>query len=748
MKVVALVSGGKDSCYAMMECVRYGHDIVCLAHLHPPLELAPEDAEIDSFMYQSVGHNVVSLIAESMELPLVTQTITGTAIKQDIDYHGTTDGDEVEDLYRLLEKVLADYPEVEAVCTGAIFSSYQRNRVENVCSRLGLTSLGYLWRREQEDLLDDMVESGIEAILVKVASIGLTPRKHLGKTIEELQQDFLALQDKYQLNVCGEGGEYETLTLDCPLFKKRIVIDSSRVVLHSDDYFAPVAFLVIEKCHLEDKEPASPSKLASRLPISSFVPDLTLSAQEKPRGSDATSATTLAQTAPTGRAFLSAHRQFRNLFYLSGFMCSNSASFTLEQEIKELFDHAKDTLAKESMTLEDVCFVHLYVQDMNQFGQINAEYCKYFGTHMPPSRSCVEVGSLPARVLMDCIGIRGSGESKLRQSSRVTRDVLHIKSISAWAPNCIGPYSQANILHKSLILLAGQVSFLPQTMEIVGADHVAQAKQCYRNAGKVLESLESNLRHICSAVVYTTAMDTSGSSVADLTQVCRAQMVSNAGLKDRFEDVVDSDESDDEVDKDQERVALVTKAPLLVIQVSHLPRHALVEVELQAFCHRVLKHLGPVSSVFKLNSQIDNSGWEFECQTSIIPRAVSLIVCMATLPSPSKQALEADQVHQSALGLVKCIEKSLTNAQLPWDRVLHFRVFYQMAAFQSEVEIASALRDAITALCQHPLAADRALPAMTFVPTETIQNDALLAVQVTAHDLDKLETELWLRKQI
>lgn len=54
MKVVALVSGGKDSCYAMMECVRWGHEVVALAHLHPPLELAPEDAEIDSFMYQSV----------------------------------------------------------------------------------------------------------------------------------------------------------------------------------------------------------------------------------------------------------------------------------------------------------------------------------------------------------------------------------------------------------------------------------------------------------------------------------------------------------------------------------------------------------------------------------------------------------------------------------------------------------------------------------------------------------------------
>lgn len=30
MKVVALVSGGKDSCYAMMKCIQYGHEVLIL----------------------------------------------------------------------------------------------------------------------------------------------------------------------------------------------------------------------------------------------------------------------------------------------------------------------------------------------------------------------------------------------------------------------------------------------------------------------------------------------------------------------------------------------------------------------------------------------------------------------------------------------------------------------------------------------------------------------------------------------
>lgn len=343
------------------------------------------------------------------------------------------------------------------------------------------------------------------------------------------------------------------------------------------------------------------------------------------------------------------------------------------------------------MTLDDVCFVHLYVRDMGAFAHINAEYCKYFGQHMPPSRSCVEVSSLPARVLMDCIAIRGSGISKLQQA-RVVRDVLHIKSVSAWAPNCIGPYSQANILHKSLILLAGQISFLPQTMELIGADHVVQARQCFRNAGRVFEALNSNLRHVASAIVYTT----SRCNMKELVAVCRTQLVTNGGLKDRFEDVVDSDESDDELDKDAQRMALVKTAPMLAIHVSHLPRHALVEVELQAFCHRVLKHLNPVSSVYKVTPSSAAPVWEYECQRTTISRALCLVMCTATKTSSSSEenaiataTSSALDVNRVALGLLKCLEKSLTNAQLAWDRVIHLRVFYQDSAFASELKIAS-----------------------------------------------------------
>ncbi|TMW60109.1 hypothetical protein Poli38472_000151 [Pythium oligandrum] len=737
MKVVALVSGGKDSCYAMMECVRHGHELVSLAHLHPPLHLAPEEAEIDSFMYQSVGHNVVRLIAESMELPLVTETITGTAIKTDIDYATTTEGDEVEDLYRLLQKVATQFPDVQGVCSGAIFSSYQRNRVENVCARLGLTSLGYLWRRDQEELLDEMIESGIEAILVKVAAIGLQPRRHLGRTIGDLQMDLLGLQEKYQLNVCGEGGEYETLTLDCPLFKKRIVVDSSRTVLHSDDFFAPVAFLVVEQCHLEDKDEAVDASVLQRSLPPLFTPVATeiTSPLVTPR--------TLAFDENPERALLPSIGSFRDQFYVSGIMSTKSAELTLEEEMQDVLEQVKRTLAEQQMTLDDVCFVHLYVRDMNDFARINAEYCQHIPQYMPASRSCVELRSLPSRVLMDCFALRGSGVTKL-EKPRVQRDVLHIQSISAWAPNCIGPYSQANILHKSLILLAGQVAFQPETMQITGKDHVEQTKQCLRNAGRVFEALESNLRHVVSGVAYVVAPGDEEEALKRTMQTCHEQLITNADLRDEFENVPDSGESDNGVEEEElDHAALARNTPLLAVALSHLPRHALVEVELQSLTHRAFTHTHPRSSTLPPKEAI---GWRIQTQTSSIPRAMSLVMSTAeALAGNTSTPVPTTELETLCTMLMQHVDDALMAADLPWDRLFHLRVFYRPQTFPSELEIANALS---RVLARGIDAGDLRLPALTFVPVEAIHPNAQLAIQATAQDLDKLETDLWLQKQV
>ena len=74
MRVVALVSGGKDSCFSMLKCVENGHEIVALANLHPKDKTKNE---LDSYMYQTVGHQAIEYYAEAMGLPLFRGEIKG-----------------------------------------------------------------------------------------------------------------------------------------------------------------------------------------------------------------------------------------------------------------------------------------------------------------------------------------------------------------------------------------------------------------------------------------------------------------------------------------------------------------------------------------------------------------------------------------------------------------------------------------------------------------------------------------------
>lgn len=69
-----------------------------------------------------------------------------------------------------------------------------------------------------------MIKCEIDAIIIKVAALGLEPTRHLGRSLRLVEPHLLAMHEKYGLNVCGEGGEYETLTIDCPLYKSRIVM--------------------------------------------------------------------------------------------------------------------------------------------------------------------------------------------------------------------------------------------------------------------------------------------------------------------------------------------------------------------------------------------------------------------------------------------------------------------------------------------------------------------------------------------
>ncbi|XP_053553923.1 diphthine--ammonia ligase isoform X2 [Bombina bombina] len=502
MRVVALISGGKDSCYNMMQCVSAGHQIVALANLRPPQKTADE---LDSYMYQTVGHQALDLYAEAMDLPLYRATLQGTSLETGIAYT-PQEGDEVEDLYRLL-KLVKEKESVDSVSVGAILSDYQRVRVENVCQRLGLQPLAFLWRRNQEELLDEMISCGVQAILIKVAAYGLDPDKHLGKTLSEVRPHLKKLSDQFGVHVCGEGGEYETLTLDCPLFKKRIIVDSSDVVMHSNDAFAPVAYLRFLKLHLEDKVLSPEPMLKSSCPCDNDrVTSTTARATDEYDANKEQHLSSALQGLPD--VILSETKKCslrsQNGFQWIGEITANGE--TLLEACQRGLESLKAQVQELGLQMKDAVLIHLYVRNMEDFATINKMYGILF-PDAPPSRVCVQC-CLPQDGLFWMDGLFWQPTAfPYKEESIFERITMHVQSISHWAPANIGPYSQA-VRIGPWLFCAGQIALKPCTMQLVHGGITTEAEVSLQHVTSVLEAVcpGTSISHVLGTHCYVTQL--------------------------------------------------------------------------------------------------------------------------------------------------------------------------------------------------------------------------------------------------
>ena len=126
---VALISGGKDSVFTVQTLLRRGVRVACLLHLRPSVA---REEENHSYRFQTAMHEAIPMLAEAMGIPLVEHTFrSNSSLCREIAYTPTPD-DEIEELYAGVREARARFPEVDAVCCGAIASTYQANRLANV----------------------------------------------------------------------------------------------------------------------------------------------------------------------------------------------------------------------------------------------------------------------------------------------------------------------------------------------------------------------------------------------------------------------------------------------------------------------------------------------------------------------------------------------------------------------------------------------------------------------------------------
>ena len=199
MRLAALFSGGKDSTYAARLEEIAGHEIAYLVTLRSRRD--------DSYMFHTVNIELAALLAEALGIESV---VVNTEGEKEV---------ELDDLENALREL-----DIEGIVTGAIASSYQKTRIDMICEDLGLEHLSPLWGRNTEVLLEEMLQSGMEIIIASVAAMGLD-EKWLGRRLnEEATVELKLLNEKYGVDICGEGGEMETLVLDAPWFKSRLEV--------------------------------------------------------------------------------------------------------------------------------------------------------------------------------------------------------------------------------------------------------------------------------------------------------------------------------------------------------------------------------------------------------------------------------------------------------------------------------------------------------------------------------------------
>jgi uncharacterized protein (TIGR00290 family) len=542
LNVIALVSGGKDSFFSALHALQNGHRLVALANLAPTdpnagcevdFRIRPEDVaanpfipdaaiqDLDSFMYQSAGHQVIPVYPAATGLPLYSTPVSGRAVHQEKDYdpveaRGEPDGsngsnglhglDETESMFRLLKDIMTHHPEANAVCAGAILSTYQRTRVESVALRLGLTPLAYLWKytvlppppgtsqRDDAQLLRDMAAAGLDARIVKVASGGLDERD-LWRNVcgEEWIQRARAAMRRFgggeEGSVLGEGGEFETLVVNGPerLFRKRIVVDEDARDAHTE---SSQSWLTFRHVLLEDRAIGEDGDSAHGLGLVR-VPALLdrqfggiFNILKEHRMSETRIPARKPSEAPA-EATDNSHLQTLpeevadpdSLYWWVWADRDEAADFTIEWETDNVVQQILCLLQENTVPATAITNTIILLRRMADFPKVNRVYGSLFSRPNPPSRVTISCGDLlpPGRNIVIHLAVQHPAKRKSED-----RNGLHVQSRSYWAPANIGPYSQAVDYpiwarpapeHPTprLFSVAGQIPLVPATMVLPDA---------------------------------------------------------------------------------------------------------------------------------------------------------------------------------------------------------------------------------------------------------------------------------------
>ena len=202
-RCAVLFSGGKDSTMAAYLVKKKGYELTCL--------ITVLSRNKDSYMFHTPSIRRTKQQAKVMNLPLVIERTKGEKEK------------ELKDLEKSIRNAKKKY-KINCVVTGALHSVYQSSRIQKICDKLRLECFNPLWHKDEIKYLKEIIRRKFKVIVIGVSAYPLNA-SWLGRKIDkEFIEDVKELHEKYKIHAAGEGGEFETFVLDCPLFERPLKV--------------------------------------------------------------------------------------------------------------------------------------------------------------------------------------------------------------------------------------------------------------------------------------------------------------------------------------------------------------------------------------------------------------------------------------------------------------------------------------------------------------------------------------------
>lgn len=210
-------SGGKDSCFALMQTILQGYSPQIL------LNVMNEEGKISRS--HGIPKQILEAQAAAMQLPI---------------YLINSSWNEYEKQFTNALIVLQKEYQLNYAVFGDIDLQAHRDWEEKVCHNASLQAILPLWQQNRKALVIKMIDAGIETMIV---SCNTTMGKHfLGKIITK---DLIVALENIGVDVCGENGEFHTLVLDCPLFSNKINVVVENKLQHDNYWFCSLKLVIL-----------------------------------------------------------------------------------------------------------------------------------------------------------------------------------------------------------------------------------------------------------------------------------------------------------------------------------------------------------------------------------------------------------------------------------------------------------------------------------------------------------------------